>query len=63
MYIYEGVGMLKTVIHSMVHHREAPRNHHNIKTICDVLEPKVHNTIYDRFEHNYILVNMYTGLG
>ena len=26
MYIYEGVGMLKTVIHSMVQHREAPRN-------------------------------------
>ena len=30
MYIYEGVGVLKqTVICGMVHHREAPRNHHN----------------------------------
>ena len=23
----------------------------------------VHKTIYDRFEHTHILVNMYTGLG
>ena len=33
MYIYEGVGMLKRVIHSMVHDREALRNHHNTQKI------------------------------
>ena len=64
MYMYEGVGMLKTVIHSMVHHREAPRNHHNTQNIIISQSlAMVHHAIYDPFEHTHAFIHIHTGLG
>ena len=62
--MYEGVGMLKTVIYGMVHRREALRYDDVLGfMVISRSLTTVYHAMYDRFEHTHAFIYINTGLG